>query len=68
MNHHQQYLENSPSIPESQKRHDREITRRLDLLQYRRERLTHELNAINSALLSLTQQIQQRQNYKQLTL
>ncbi len=44
------------------------MNRRLDVLQYRRERLTHELHAINAALFSLNQQMLRDQEYKQLSL
>ena len=57
-----------PKNTESRERHLIEITRRMEELTYRRERLTLELNAINNALLSLDEQVSQQETYKQLSL
>tara|TARA_Y100001968_G_C18744942_1_gene430688 strand:+ start:31 stop:237 length:207 start_codon:yes stop_codon:yes gene_type:complete len=45
-----------------------EMKKRIGLLQYRKERLMHELNAINSALSSLNKQVSHHSTYKQLSI
>ncbi len=68
MNYHSQYSEDYPTSLESTERRQLEMTRRLGLLRYRRERLTHELQAINSALSTLVKQMGKDPSYRQLSL
>ena len=44
------------------------MKKRIGTLKYRRERLTHELNAINSALFELNKQILNNDSFKQLSI
>ena len=68
MNHQSPYMEHySPSCESTERRH-LEMKRRLGVLRYRQDRLTNELKAIDSALISLNQQIRTDIGYKQLSL
>ncbi len=47
----------SSENPEIETRKDMELKRRITVLNYRKEKLTNELSAINKALFSLNQQV-----------
>ena len=49
-------------------RHSQEMKRRFEELHYRRNRLEHELKAVNAALTNLNSQLQTCAAYKQLSM
>ena len=68
MNNPNIYPQHNASNEDSRKRRYLELTRRLGVLKYRRDRLTIELKAINVAMSSLDQQMRQDKIYQQLSI
>ena len=60
--------ETQSQMPDEYKRRYEELNRRLGVLNYRKERLTNELQAINIAVVSLNEQMRRDIKYQQLTI